>query len=385
MDVDLGLRTENLITFQLVPPQAGYNAGQSRAFFDRVEQNLAALPGVTGVISASYPLLADSSATMSLGIEGYSGNEQQIQFNNISPGFFGLMRIPLISGREFTERDNLFGHKVVIINEQFAENYFPGQNPIGRKVYLSNPMEQIPAEAEIVGIVEDFHDSSVRQTPSEYIYMPWLQNDPTGFGAVFAGFLRFYIRTSLPPNSLMAQVRQVLHDLDEQVPLNDLMTMEDQVKLNTHNDWMMVQLAGLSASLAVALAMIGLYGTMAYSVVRRKREFGIRIAVGAQSSVIRRMVLREMGIILILGLIVGIPVALAICNVANNQWLGIAPRLPMFMEDQSPENRLFGVSAFDPAIVAIASMALGIAASIATYLPAWRASRTDPMIALRSE
>ena len=131
--------------------------------------------------------------------------------------------------------------------------------------------------------------------------------------------------------------------------------------------------------------MIGLYGTMAYSVVRRKREFGIRIAVGAQSSSIRRMVLREMGTILILGLIIGIPVALAICNVANNQWLGITTRIPMLMEDQSPENRLFGVSAFDPAIVAIASIALGIAASIATYLPAWRASRTDPMIALRSE
>ncbi len=384
MDVDLGFRSKNLITFNLSPFEAGYNAEQSRALFEQVEQELTVLPGVIGVTSASTPLLEGRLSAMPLGMDGYSGSKQPMsQYNRISPGFFGNMGIPLISGREFTERDNLSGHKVAIIGEQFARDYFPEQNPIGRRIHLWDPRQPVPAE--IVGIVKDFHHSSVRQMPLASFYLPWRQNDQGGLLAFETGCLNFYIRTSLPPSRLMAQVRQVLHKLNERVPPKDLRIMEDQVKLSIHSDRMMLQLAGLSASLAVALAMMGLYGIMAYSVVRRTREFGIRIAVGAQSSSIRRMVLREMGIILILGLIIGIPVALAICNVANSQWLGTASVGSMLMEGNALENRLFGVSAFNPIVMAGASIALGLAAFAATYLPACRASHIDPMIALRSE
>ncbi len=384
MDVDLGLRTENLITFGLSPFEAGYNSEQSRTLFEQVEQELAALPGVIGVTSAISPLLEGRLSAMPLRVDGYNGSKQPMsQYNRISPGFFGHMGIPLISGREFTERDDLSSHKVAIISEQFARNYFPEQNPIGRRIHLWDPRQPIPAE--IVGIVKDFHHSSVRQMPPESFYLPWRQNDQAGLLAFEAGYLSFYIRTSLPPSHLMTQVRQILHELDERVPPKDLRTMEDQVRLNIHNDRMMSQLAGLSASLAVALAMMGLYGVMSYSVVRRTREFGIRIAVGARPAGIRQIILREMMLILIVGLFIGIPVALAICNVANSQWLGIKTFSSMLLEANTPEKRLFGVSTFNPAVVAGASIVLGFVAFLVAYLPAWRASRIDPLKALRYE
>jgi ABC-type antimicrobial peptide transport system permease subunit len=184
---------------------------------------------------------------------------------------------------------------------------------------------------------------------------------------------------------MMTQVRKTLREVDAGVPPQRMRTMEDQTRINIHEDRMIFQLAGLCAVLALFLAMMGLYGVMAYSVVRRTHEFGIRMAVGAPPAGIRRMVLREMGMILIAGLVVGIPVALAICNLANSQWLGATPDSTGPLGDATPINRLFGVSVFDPAVAAGASIALALAAFAAAYLPAWRASRIDPMKALRFE
>jgi putative ABC transport system permease protein len=382
-NVDLGLRTENLITFSLLPFEAGHSSEQSRSLFDRAERGLKSIPGITGVTSARIPLLVDGAWIMtSVTIEGYSGKMLPIsKYNEIAPGFFGIMGIPLISGREFTERDNLAGHKAAIVSEQFAKAFFAGQNPIGRKIGLPGPGgPEHPTLTEIVGVVKDCHYSSIRQTPPMLFYLPWRQNEQ-------ADAMAFYVRTSLPPNLMMAQVRQVMRELDTSVPPRDLRTMEDHVRLNIHTDRMILQLAGLFAALAVTLAMIGLYGVMAYSVVRRTREFGIRIAVGATPRGIRQMVLREMAMILIFGLIIGTPVTLALCNVANNQLLAIKtvgpPMPPPLME--APESRLFGVSAHDPIVVAFASLVLGLTAFAAAYLPAWRASRIDPISALRYE
>jgi putative ABC transport system permease protein len=378
MNVDPGLPTENLITFGLAPGEAGYDSDESRALFDRAEHRLAALPGVTGITTANNPFLNDLGMAMLVTVEDSNGGRQEkwVKTNQIAPGFFGQMGIPLIRGREFTESDGLPGSRVVIVNEKFADTFFPGQNPVGRSFSLPGFGNSTPVE--IIGIVSDFHNTNIRHKPSPYFYEA-LTPDGDAFGRVF------YIRTGLPPERLMTQVRQTLREVDAGVPPQEMRTMEDQARRTIYDDRMMFQLAGLCAALALFLAMMGLYGVMAYSVLRRTHEFGIRMAVGAQPSGIRRMVLREMFRILIAGLVVGIPIALAICNLANSRWLGAAPGMTGPLGETTPINRLFGVSASDPVVVAGAAVALGLAALAAAYLPAWRASRIDPMKALRFE
>ena len=316
---------------------------------------------------------------MFIAVEDSNGDMQEkwVKMNQIAPGFFGQMGIPLIRGREFTGSDGLPGSRVAIVNEKFADTFFAGQNPVGRSFSpIWSPGD--PIRIEIVGLVSDFHNSSIRHKPSPYFYET-LAPSVNVFGRTF------YIRTGLPPERLMTQVRQALREVDAGVPPQEMRTMEDQARRTIYDDRMMLQLVGLCAALALFLAMMGLYGVMAYGVVRRTHEFGIRMAVGAPPKSIRRMVLREMVRILIAGLVVGIPVALVICNLANSQWLGAAPDMTGPFGEITPMSRLFGVSVFDPAIAAGASIALALAAFAAAYLPAWRASRIDPMKALRFE
>jgi putative ABC transport system permease protein len=364
MNVDIGLRTENQITFYLNPDTNQYTSGQRRMVYERVERELAAIPGVIGVTSATKPLIS-SNAYLSnyspLIVEGYT-REKSIfsQMNEIAPAFFGQMGIPLIMGREFTERDDLVGQRVAIVNEQFAQTYFAGQNPIGRKIAAESGPNVIP-DIEIVGMVKYSHFSSVKQKPEPIFYLPWRQNR----GMDSPGSMMFYVRSALPSSQVIAQVRKVVQALDESIPLEGLRTMEDEVTYSLIFDRLIFQLAGTLAALATALAMMGLYGVMAYSVIRRTREIGIRMAIGAKSAGIRQMVLREMMLILAIGLVLGIPAALAISKVVESQ--------------------LFGVKTYDPLVVAGASLALGLAAFAAAYLPAWRASHIDPLNALRCE
>jgi predicted permease len=360
--VDLGFWTENLMTFILNPTEELYTPERRRVFYDEAEQKLAAIPGVTGVT------MRNISPIRSLAVEGYTGERAPSSgHDEISPGFFKAMGISLIAGREFNERDNLAGQQVAIISEKFAETYFAGQNPIGRKIgfkpYLVKDSTgrmvgtRPPiSDTEIVGVVKDFR-LGAKEWPSSACYTPWRQDRETGFMMVF-------VRYALPKNQAFTQVRTVLRALDASVSPEPT-TMEDLVTQQISGERQMSQLAGVIAVLASALAMIGLYGVMAYSVARRTREIGIRMAIGARPAGIRQMVLREMLLVLTMGLVLGIPSALAIAKMIRSQ--------------------LFGVSAYDPFVVAGASLALGLVAFVAAYLPAWRASRIDPLDALGCE
>jgi putative ABC transport system permease protein len=360
MDVDLGLQTGNQVVFRLFPEMNGYSPEQSRALFERVERNLSSIPGVTSVTSAQVPPIGNSNNETILSVEGITDRQpHSSSWNEIGPGFFAQMGIPILLGREFTERDNLAGLKVAIVNEQFAKDFFAGQNPIGRKIgALSDKM--VP-DIEIVGVVKDSHYASVRQTPPKVFFLPWRQNQ----GTSMLGSMTFYLRSALPPAQVVAQVRKTMQSVDSSLPLEGLQTMEDQVKNNLAIDRLIFQLAGILAMLATVLAMTGLYGVMAYSVIRRTREIGIRLAIGANPTGIRQMVIREMLLILAIGLILGIPSALAVSKMV--------------------ESSLFGVKSYDLFVVVGASLALGLAAFAAAYLPAWRASRVDPLNALRYE
>lgn len=353
MRVDLGMNTENVIGFSISPARNAYKIARSRALYERAEQELAAIPGVRGVSASMVPLIAGSNWGNGVKVEGRkdTGGDNSM-VNEVSAGYFGQMRIPLIAGREFTVGDNAAAPKVAIINQQFVKKYLDGRNPLG--IHFTADKDTI----EIVGVVRDSHYSGVKQEPPPVYYMPWRQDDELNE-------LTFYVRSAVAPAGTVAQIRRVMHGIDPDLPLEDLRTLDDQVRMNIRNDRMVLQLAAAFAILATVLAMLGLYGVMAHSVTRRTREIGIRIALGARPQSIRGMVLREMLWILGIGLGTGIPAALGLSKLTESQ--------------------LYGVKSFDALVLAAAAAALAVTAAAAAYFPARRASKVDPLRALRYE
>jgi predicted permease len=353
MHVDLGMNTENVIGFSISPSRNAYKIAQSRALFERAEAELTAIPGVRGVSAAMVPLIAGDNWGNSLKIEGRKEREgDNAMINEISAGYFGNMGIPLIAGREFREGDNAAAPKVAIVNQQFVKKLLEGRNPIGIHITADK------LAMEIVGVVRDSHYSGVKQEPPPVYYTPWRQDDTLND-------LCFYVRSAVAPGGTIAQIRRVMHGIDPDLPLEDLRTLDDQIRLNIRSDRIVLELAAAFAILATVLAMLGLYGVMAHSVARRTREIGIRIALGARPQSIRGMVLREMLWILGIGLATGIPAALAVSRLTESQ--------------------LYGVKAFDALVLAAAAAALAVTAAAAAYLPARRASKVDPLRALRYE
>ncbi|HEY2013450.1 MAG TPA: ABC transporter permease, partial [Bryobacteraceae bacterium] len=269
LHVDLGIRTENVVSFSISPALNGYKPAQSRALFERVEAEMAAIPGVRGVAAAMVPLIAGSNWGNDVQVEGAASATQNANsmFNEISPGYFGKMGIPLLAGRDFTDSDNLGAPRVAIVNEQFVKSLLNGRNPIGTRFSTGGGTPDV----EIVGVVKDSHYSGVKQKIPKVYYTPWRQDKELNS-------LAFYIRSALPADQVMPQVRRVLASIDRDLPPEDLRTLDDQIKLNIQSDRLVMQLAAAFAILATVLAMLGLYGVMANSVARRTREIGIRLA-----------------------------------------------------------------------------------------------------------
>jgi len=357
--VDLGMRTENVITFGISPDLNGYKPERALDLFERAEAGLAAIPGVRNVTAAWVPLIAGNNWGNSLAVEGYSIDpeaDNNSMFNVVGAGFFSKLGIPLLRGREFTENDTQASPKVAVVNESFARHFFGDRNPLGRR--FGPGLRDAVKDIEIVGVVKDSKYSDVkRKTPRVY-YTPYRQNKENGS-------IWFYVRSALPTEHMVPQVRRVMAGLDANLPLERVRTLEDQVRSNVRSDRLVFLLVGAFAILATFLSMLGLYGVMAYSVARRTREIGIRIALGAGAPRIRSMVLKEVLLILGIGLLAGVPAALGLARLTESQ--------------------LFGVKSFDPAVVCGASAALGLAALLAGFLPARRATKVDPMIALRYE
>jgi putative ABC transport system permease protein len=357
LHVDLGIRTSNVIGFRITPQWNGYTPAQSKAIFDRAEAELAAIPGVLSAVGSAVPLIGSSNWGTSFVVEGQAPGAQgpNTKYDEVGPEFFAKAGIPLIAGRDIKETDTAAAPKVVVVNETFVKQIFNGANPIGHHIGFG---KDGALDTEIVGIVKDSHYSSVRQPPPPVFYRPWRQDDKLGT-------ISLYVRSELPPQQIIPQIRSVMRSIDGDVPLEDLRTLEEQVHYNIRSDELMMRLAAAFAILATTLSMLGLYGVMANGVARRRREIGIRMALGAAPARIRAMVMRELIWILGIGLAIGIPIALAATRVI--------------------ESRLFGVRAKDLTILLSATLLLSLTAAAAAYWPARRASKVDPLNALRSD
>jgi putative ABC transport system permease protein len=355
LHVDLGMKTENLVGFSVSPALNGYNTEQRYALFERIENKIGAIPGVRSVSASLVPLISGSNWGNDVKIEGAKvERDYNSRMSEVGPGYFGKLGIPMVAGREFTVADNMNAPKVAIVNQQFVKAFLDGRNPMGVKFSTSGGTP----DTEIVGVVKDAHYSEVKQDPPKLYYMPWRQDKQLNQ-------LSFYVRSALPADQIFPQIRHTMQAIDRDLPVQNLQTFETTIQNNIQSDRLVLKLAAAFAVLATALAMLGLYGVMANSVTRRTREIGIRMALGARPARIKAMVLRELLWILGLGLASGIPAALALARLTQSQ--------------------LYQVQPYDLMVVAVAVAALCITAVVAGYIPARRASRVNPLIALRYE
>jgi predicted permease len=355
--LDPGFRAGALDSFSINPLLLGYSPERSLRLFADFERELRAAPGIAGVSMAKHAVLTNTTDIRSFQVEGYTpppGASSTMSDNRVGAGFFGVMGIPLVAGREFRDSDSAGAPPVAIVNESFARKHYPGGSPLGRHLTL----RRAPAPIEIIGVVKDAKYDDLRERPKPFVYLAAAQ-DPS------PGSITFYVRNTLGGEPLGAALRTLARRLDSALPIDGPRTVQEQIRSSVFADRMVAMLASTFAVLATALAAIGLYGVVAWAVARRTREIGIRMALGAEPRSILRMVLGDVFRLGAAGLVLAAPL-----------WW-IAGRLLKTL--------LFGVTERDPASLAIA-LALALAVALgAGFFPAWRASRIDPNSAIRVE
>ena len=369
--LDLGVNTENLIAFNIAPPLSGYTPVRTKQFNKQVADRAGAMPGISSISYAVMGLLEGGEWDSSISVEGYEakpGENMNPYCNAVSPGYFRTMGITLIAGRDFDDHDARYvdatpdpaippSYRVAIVNESYAKYYFGDRSPIGRHIgFGTNPGTKTPIE--IVGVVRDAKYTGVRDDIPRTVYFAFLEND-------FAGGVVMYVRTATRAGAAFGSIRQMVHQLDANVPMFNLRTVEEQVNTSLLNERLVATLSSAFGVLATLLAVIGLYGVMAYAVARRTREIGVRMALGAVQGDVLWLVMREVLALVGAGLLIGLAGAVALSRFVASQ--------------------LYGVTSNDPTTILVAVVTLSLAAIIAGYVPAWRATRVNPVVALRYE
>jgi predicted permease len=371
-----GFRPDHLVGFNIDPSLNGYSVPRLKTFYQQLTEDLSSLPGVQSVGVASMRIMENNEWDSSMTVEGYTApkpeDRAQPFMNMIGPGYFATMGISIVAGRDFrltdsreVQRENFtdvpenerWTPTAVIINEKFARKYFAGRNPIGMHVgFGSDP--GTPTPMEVIGVVKDVKYMNLRDEIPEQAFIPYM-------GSRFVSDMTVYLRTVGEPTQLMTSIRSKVRDMDANLPIYAMRTMDEQISNSLSTERMIASLSSVFGFVATMLAIIGLYGVMSYSVSQRTREIGIRMALGAEQGKVIGMVMREVLVLIAIGVGVGVPAAMALTSLVKSQ--------------------LYGLQARDPWTLGFATGLLVLVACAAGYLPALRASRVDPMRALRYE
>jgi predicted permease len=351
---EVGFNPQKILLFRLNPLLNRYDQTRAALLYDRITKELESIPGVQSVSVSQLWLLSGGEIISKINVHGeaVSNGENRAHTLLVGPRFFETMQIPFLAGRDFTRNDNRDAPKIGIINEATARKYFPGVNPIGRRIDLESDRD-----IEIAGLVEDAKYASVRDEAPPTVYLPFLQRQIAS--------MNFEVRTEVDPTVLMSDVRETIRRIDPTLPVLALSTQASQLEEHLAPERFLARSYLLFGALAAILAAIGLFGVMSFNVARRTNEMGIRLALGAGRSSVMRMVLRESLALVLLGVAMGVAGAL------------LAGRLIASL--------LFGVVSTDIPTFAIASCLLLLVSLLAAYLPARKASRIDPTVALRYE
>jgi predicted permease len=356
--MDTGFRDiDNLVTFQVAPGLNGYNDVRTVQFYRDLRERLNAIPGVRGAALASVPVLHGWEWDSSLSVEGHQakdGEDMQGFMNSLSPGYFDAMGIALLEGRDFDDRDPKEKAAVAIVNRRFAEHYFKGRSAVGRRIGFGNrPGTKL--DIEIVGVVANTLYEGPKEGLHRQVYIPHYGNRGVAF----------YVRAARDSESIFNAARAAVKSLDPALPIYEMKTLGDQLDQTLLTERLIAMLSAGFGLLATLLAAVGLYGVMAFVVTRRTKEMGVRMALGASAGDVTWLVLREVLVLLALGLAVGVPAALGLGRYVASQ--------------------LFEVKPADPALALTVAVVLIVVALAAGLVPARRAARIDPMLALRFE
>jgi predicted permease len=373
--VDAGFDRNNLLLFRVKPQSNGYDDKTSGPLYERMMERFSSIPGVEGVSLSRHPLLSFSHRLGALYLaDGNQHNGEKVDVNVVSPSFFKTVEIPVVLGRLLNESDTLSAPRMVVVNQEFARMYFPGLNPIGRQFWLGRGGEgtggsgRVKLEArppgppmEIVGVSRDAKYTDLRSEIEPTVYQSYKQVPTTQ--------ANFEVRFRGTAATLVPAVREAVRQVDGRLPIFDVRLQTDQSDASVAEERMFANLSSTMGALSLLLAAIGLYGILSYSVRRRTAEIGVRMALGARRSSVLAMVLRESLVLVLAGVAVGIPIAVVTARVASD---------PL-------SDLLYGIKPVDPLSFALAAATLLAVALFAGYLPARRASRIDPMVALRQE
>jgi predicted permease len=366
--INLGIDPTRTVSFRIDPDTSGYTGERGKTFIKQLRERLTGAPGVSDAAFAMQQLLNGSAWSNYITIEGvpFDPGRRWLSYNNaVSPGFFTTLGIPILQGRDFdhsdqrisTTADAAFVPRAAIANQTFVERYLAGQLAIGTRVGFGRD-PRTPTPIEIVGVVADAKYTSVRDDIQPQLYFPFLEGPRIGVATM-------YVRTTQDAASILGTVRQAVRQLDPAVPIFDVQTVEDQVARSLSADRLIANLAATFGVLATLLATIGLYGVLSYMVTRRSREIGIRMALGALTCGVSWLVLREVLVVTGVGIVLALPAVWALTPLVKSQ--------------------LYGVTPMDPVAILGAMAVLTLAGTVAGFVPARRAARVDPVIALRTD